>query len=74
VSDAAAAERPWKTAFLLCLFAGFLGAHRFYVGRKGSGLAQLVTFGGCGLWSAYDLYCLWSERFEDGGGRALGRA
>ncbi len=65
--------RSWKSAFVWCLLAGFFGAHRFYVGRKGSGLAQLVTFGGCGLWSAYDLFCLWNESFVDGEGRALSR-
>ena len=72
MSDARA-PRAWKSVFLLCLLAGFLGAHRFYVGRKGSAFAQLATFGGCGIWSAYDLYCLWIHRFEDGDGRALGR-
>ena len=66
-------EKSWKRAFVLCLLAGFFGAHRFYVGRTGSAVAQLATFGGCGLWSMYDLYCLWMERFEDKHGHALGR-
>ncbi len=29
-------------AYLLWFFIGFLGAHRFYAGRKGSAIAQLV--------------------------------
>ena len=33
------------TAFFLCLFAGFFGAHKFYEGRIGSGLLYLCTFG-----------------------------
>jgi len=30
-------------ALLLCGLAGFLGAHRFYVGRIGTGVAQLLS-------------------------------
>ena len=29
-------------AFLLCTFAGFVGAHNFYVGRTVRGIIQLV--------------------------------
>ncbi len=29
-------------AYALWLFVGFLGGHRFYLGRTGSGVAQLV--------------------------------
>lgn len=31
-------------AFLLCLILGGFGAHRFYLGRAGSGAAQLVLW------------------------------
>ncbi|MBB4567423.1 TM2 domain-containing protein [Rhizobium leucaenae] len=31
-------------AYLLWFFLGTLGAHRFYLGRTGSGVAQLVLF------------------------------
>jgi len=31
-----------SAAYLLWFFIGFLGAHRFYAGRKGSGFAQLA--------------------------------
>ena len=30
------------TALVLCLVLGFLGAHRFYVGKIGTGVAQLL--------------------------------
>jgi TM2 domain-containing membrane protein YozV len=78
ISGALVADRPgthlWKRAFVLCLFLGFFGAHRFYVGRKGTAALQLVTFGGLGLWSAYDLFCIWTDRFTDRDGQPLLRA
>jgi TM2 domain-containing membrane protein YozV len=37
-----ALKRTTPTALLLILFFGFLGAHRFYAGRMGSGAAMLV--------------------------------
>ena len=40
--------------FLLCLLLGPLGVHRFYVGKTGSGIAQIITFGGLGIWVLID--------------------
>ena len=31
--------------FLLCLFLGFFGAHKFYLGRKGMGVLYFFTLG-----------------------------
>ena len=31
-------------ALLLCLFVGWLGVHRYYMGRVGSGVAMLVLY------------------------------
>src|ERR1043166_6665219 len=31
-------QKPWMITLLLCVFAGTLGAHRFYVGKIGSGV------------------------------------
>ena len=36
-------------AFLLCFFLGYLGAHKFYEGRIGSGILYLLTFGLFGI-------------------------
>jgi TM2 domain-containing membrane protein YozV len=40
-----AAKRSALIAYLLWFFLGYLGAHRFYLGRFGSGLLMLLLFG-----------------------------
>lgn len=41
-------KNKW-TAFLLCLFLGVFGAHKFYEGRIGMGILYLFTFGIFGI-------------------------
>ncbi len=41
-------KNKWM-AFLLCLFLGFIGAHKFYEGKAGMGLLYLFTFGLFGI-------------------------
>ena len=36
-------------AFFLCLFLGFVGAHKFYEGKIGMGILYLFTCGLCGI-------------------------
>ena len=43
-------------AWLLLLFIGYLGAHRFYLGRTVSGLLMLFTLGGFFIWWFIDLF------------------
>jgi TM2 domain-containing membrane protein YozV len=47
-------EKRILPAFLLCFFFGVLGVHRFYVGKIGTGILQLVTLGGLGIWALVD--------------------
>lgn len=42
-------------AFLLSIFAGFLGADRFYLGLVGTAILKLLTLGGLGTWWLYDI-------------------
>ena len=59
-------------ALLLCLLLGPLGAHRFYVGKIGTGLLTILTVGGfCGIWPVIDLIMIIVGSFKDKEGRAL---
>ncbi len=41
-------------AAILCFFLGGLGIHRFYLGYTWQGIVQLLTAGGCGIWTLID--------------------
>jgi len=43
------------TALILAILVGGIGIHRFYLGYTWQGIVQLLTFGGCGVWSLIDL-------------------
>ena len=47
-------EKSQLVALLLCGFLGGLGVHRFYLGYTWQGIVQLLTLGGCGIWSLID--------------------
>jgi len=48
----------YSVAWLLLAFLGWLGGHRFYMGKYVTGLLYLLTFGLCGLGWLYDLCTL----------------
>ena len=58
-------------AVLLCIFLGNLGAHRFYVGKTGTGVLQLLTLGGFGIWSFVDLIFILCDEFENSKGEKV---
>jgi ribosomal protein L40E len=63
--------KSWIVALLLAIFFGPLGMHRFYVGKIGTGILQLVTFGGFGIWWIIDLIRIVIGSFGDDEGRPL---
>ena len=66
-------SKSWIAALLLCFFVGVLGVHRFYVGKVGTGILMLITFGGFGLWTLIDLIMIAIGKFTDKQGLALAR-
>ena len=63
--------RRRSTAILLCLFFGWLGCHRFYVGKRTSGRFYLLTGGVFFLGVLVDLVLILLGYFEDQFGRPL---
>ena len=49
------------TAYLLWFFVGFLGIHKFYLGKNGIGILYLLTGGILGIGLIYDLFTIPSQ-------------
>jgi TM2 domain-containing membrane protein YozV len=60
-------------AFILAMVLGVFGAHRFYVGKNGTGILMICTLGGIGIWYLYDVIMVASGQFTDAEGRRLVR-
>lgn len=64
-------EKDWLVTLLLCFFLGGIGVHRFYAGKIGTGILQLITFGGCGIWTLIDLVMILTGKFTDNNGNEI---
>ena len=58
-------------AFLLCFFFGWLGIHRFYVGKVGTGILMILTIGGLGIWALIDFIMIIVGAFTDKQGNKI---
>ena len=63
--------KDWLTTLLLCFFLGTLGIHSFYVGKTVIGIIQLVTLGGCGIWTLVDFIMILCGSYKDNEGKIV---
>lgn len=64
-------RNKWITCLLLCWFLGVFGVHRFYTGHTALGVVQLLTLGGCGIWTIIDFIIIVSGNFKDAQGNPI---
>ncbi|MBI2849003.1 MAG: TM2 domain-containing protein [Chloroflexi bacterium] len=65
-------EKTRLAVFLLCSMFGWLGAHRFYVGKKVSGVVWLLTLGLLFIGWSVDLILITAGTFRDKSGKKVG--
>lgn len=73
-APANASPKSRLAALLLCILLPLVainGAHRFYVGKIGTGILQLITLGGLGIWTLIDLILIIVGSFKDKEGRLV---
>jgi TM2 domain-containing membrane protein YozV len=56
---------------LFAFFLGYLGIHRFYLGKIGTGIAMLLTVGGIGIWALVDFIMAVSGTMKDKEGNLI---
>ncbi len=62
-------QRHYLAVFFLSFMWGVFGVDRFYLGKVGTGLLKLVTFGGFGIWVLVDMIIIMTGSVKDKQGR-----
>lgn len=63
------AQRHYLAVFFLGFMWGTFGVDRFYLGKWGTGLLKLFTFGGFGIWVLIDMIIIMTGTVKDKQGR-----
>lgn len=70
-SNPSSSGKNFLTTFSLCFLLGYAGLHRFYVGKKGTGILMFLTLGGLGIWWLIDTIKITVGTFTDSEGRTI---
>ncbi|BCW43170.1 Ltp family lipoprotein [Arthrobacter sp. StoSoilB5] len=57
--------KSFLVTWLLSLLVGVWGIDRFYLGKVGTGILKLLTFGGLGIWALIDLILVLTNHTRD---------
>jgi len=64
-------QRHFLAVFFISFMWGTFGVDRMYLGKWGTGILKLVTFGGFGIWVIVDLILIMSGAMRDKQGREM---
>jgi TM2 domain-containing membrane protein YozV len=56
----------WVLVLILSIFLGQLGVDRFVMGKVGTGILKLITFGGFGIWWLVDVILIATKHNFEG--------
>ncbi|GEM_PF-370890 len=73
IEDGDYSNKAWSITLVSCILLGFIGFHRFYVGKAGTAILMLLTFGGFGIWILVDLIRIIINNFTDEEGKIVKR-
>lgn len=63
--------RHFLAVFFFSFMWGTFGVDRFYLGKIGTGIIKLITFGGFGFWTLIDLALIMSGSMRDKQGQEM---